>query len=108
MSRFHCRCRRCGARKVLRRIPDDYVKQPQCNVCGKRDFRIDTWMQKRDTRAMSCFCGGYPFQHRRGSFYCFHRADGSDRLPGDEDFWTRDMTREEHDALVAEHACAAA
>lgn len=103
MSRFHCRCRRCDARKVLRRTPNEYVTQPQCNVCGKRDFRIDTWMQTRNTRAMSCFCGGYPFKHRRGSFYCQHRADGTDRLPGHEDFWTRDMSIEQHDELVASY-----
>ncbi|WP_254212108.1 hypothetical protein [Burkholderia multivorans] len=50
-----------------------------------------------------CLCGGYWFPHRMGCFYCWHRKDGSDRLPGHPDFWTRDMTQEQHDALVAQH-----
>lgn len=101
MARFHCRCRKCDARKVLLMAPDQYATQPQCNVCSQRDFRIDAWMQKRNTRATSCFCGGYPFQHRISSFYCWHRKDGSDRLPGDDDFWSPGMSLEEHSALVA-------
>jgi hypothetical protein len=99
MARFHCRCRKCDARKVLRFRPEEYEVQPQC-VCGERNFRIDKWMQNRDTKSCACFCGGYHFKHRMSSFFCFYRKDGTDRLPGDEDFWDRNMTQEDHDALV--------
>lgn len=58
-------------------------------------------MQNRNTSKMACTCGGYHFWHRMGSLYCWKRKDGTERLPGDEDFWDRNMTQEEHDALVA-------
>jgi hypothetical protein len=101
MSRFHCRCRKCDARKVLKLKPEEYKVQPQC-MCGQRDFRIDKWMQTRNTKAAACFCGGYHFKHRMSSLYCFKRKDGTERYPGDHDFWSRDMTQEDHDALVAQ------
>lgn len=104
MARFHCRCRKCDARKVLKFRPDEYNIQPQCRVCGARDFRIDKWMNSRDTSKTVCTCEGYHFWHRMGSLYCWKRKDGSDRYVGDPDFWTRDMTQEEHDALVAAKA----
>ncbi|HDR8962511.1 TPA: hypothetical protein QDB13_000060 [Burkholderia vietnamiensis] len=98
MARFHCRCRNCETRRVLKKRPDEYVRQPQCDVCGRRDFRIDSWMQKRNTRLMACTCAGYWFWHRRGSLYCWHRADGSIRSPGDPDFADRNPPP---DALAA-------
>ncbi len=94
MARFHCRCRHCDARRVLKMRPDEYARQPQCNRCGKRDFRIDPWMQKRNTRAMACCCAGYWFRHRRGSLYCWHRMDGSVRSLGDPDFADRNWQPE--------------
>ncbi len=83
--------------------PDTFEQAayPKCVQCGARDWRLDVWMMKRDTTATRCDCAGYHFPHRMGSFYCWHRPDGSDRLPGDVDFWTRDMTQDDHDALVA-------
>ncbi|WP_304991950.1 hypothetical protein [Burkholderia plantarii] len=38
---------------------------------------------------MTCGCSGYWFPHRRGSLYCWHRVDGTDRYPGDPDFADR-------------------
>ncbi len=101
MSKFHCRCRKCDARKVLRFKPEEYKVQPQCIVCASRDFRIDKWMSSRDTKTNACFCEGYHFKHRMSSLYCWKRKDGTERFVGDEDFWTRDMTQETHDELVA-------
>jgi hypothetical protein len=57
-------------------------------------------MQNRNTKANACFCGGYHFKHRMSSLYCWKRKDGTDRYPGDPDFWDRSMSQEEHDALV--------
>lgn len=93
MARYHVRCRRCEARKVLRRHPDQYEIQPKCG-CGHRSYRVDAWMMKRDTRAMACTCAGYWFWHRQGSLFCWKRADGSDRFPGDADFRDRWMEEE--------------
>ncbi|MDT9046451.1 MULTISPECIES: hypothetical protein [Enterobacteriaceae] len=45
-------------------------------------------MNARDTTAMACTCGGsgaYHYPHRRGSPFCWYRADGTDRFPGDPD-----------------------
>ena len=103
MARFHVRCRHCETRRVLTRHPDQYERLPQCRVCGKRDFRVDKWMMKRNTRAMACTCAGYWFWHRRGSLYCWHRADGSSRYPGDPDFRDRDMP----DGYIPEYLAAA-
>jgi hypothetical protein len=57
-------------------------------------------MNKRDTKTNACFCEGYHFKHRMGSLYCWKRKDGTERFVGDEDFWDRNMSQEEHDALV--------
>ncbi len=102
--RFHCRCRHCERRKMFRDDPRvlERAAFPKCD-CGAQDWRVDRWMMARDTSVARCDCAGYPFPHRRGSFFCWHRADGTDRLPGHDDFWTRDMTQEQHDALVAQH-----
>lgn len=82
--RFHCRCRNCRTRRVLKQEPEKYTVVPQCRVCGlrylikdsrgrlhKEDsevtgvrvpvFVVDKWMQKRTkkNRAMGCMCTGY-------------------------------------------------
>src|SRR6185503_651664 len=101
MPRYHCRCRRCETRRVLAKHPDEYRRQPTC-ACGARDWRTDAWMNKRDTsaRGMGCTCNGYHFTHRRGSRYCWYRADGTDRMPGDPDFADRDLSEAEIAALA--------
>jgi hypothetical protein len=81
---------------VLRLKPEEYTRPPRCSDCGSSSFRIDAWMTKRNTRAMGCTCAGYHFMHRRGSLFCWHRADGSDRYPGDPDFADRN-----YDGLAA-------
>lgn len=94
MARFHVRCRHCATRKVLRRHPENYLRVPQCGVCGRRSFRIDGWMMRRNTRAMGCMCAGYAWagmmtgaMHRKGSKQCWYRADGSQREWGDTDYF---------------------
>lgn len=94
MSRVHCRCRHCETRRVLKQHPDEYLIVPQCRVCGKRSFRVDGWMNRRNTRAMGCMCSGYSWagnmtgaMHRRGSKRCWFRADGTQRSYGDDDYF---------------------
>lgn len=92
MSRYHCRCRKCAARRVLPRAPDEYIRvQPKC-ACGARDWRKDKWMNTRKTglNGAACVCSGYWFIHRRGSKYCWYRTDGTGRYYGDEDFYSRE------------------
>jgi hypothetical protein len=103
MSRCHVRCRKCQARKVLKRVPEQYYRYsvkrglfvntaPACGNCGANDFRIDGWMNTRDTKATACSCNGYihmtrrEWPHRIGSAYCWHRKDGTLRVQGDADF----------------------
>jgi hypothetical protein len=57
-------------------------------------FRIDNWMQKRNTRITGCMCSGYSWagnmsgaMHRRGSLRCWYRNDGTRREYGDDDFF---------------------
>lgn len=104
MVRFHVRCRKCETRRVLPFHPDQYNshdKAPKCRCCAERDYRLDAWMMRRNVRAMTCVCAGYWFWHRRGSLYCWHRADGSTRTPGDPDFADRNLTDDEVAALIA-------
>ena len=91
MSRWHCRCRHCDARRVLAKHPDCYVRRPRCHLPGcPGKMRVDRWMQYRNTSprrgGLGCTCGGYWFTHRRGSLRCWYRRDGTWRQPGDADF----------------------
>jgi hypothetical protein len=96
--RYHVRCRKCQARRVLSKHPDAYALAPVCRSigCGSRAYRVDKWMMNRNTsatglNALGCNCGGVPFSgggniHRKGTTYCWFRKDGSPRYPGDPDF----------------------
>lgn len=103
MSRCHVRCRVCQARKVLKMNPEQYYRfnvkrgefvsrAPKCDSCGANDYRVDGWMNRRNTSATTCNCVGYvhmtrrEWPHRIGSLYCWNRADGTQRMPGDADF----------------------
>ncbi|AQQ21176.1 hypothetical protein A8D61_23345 [Burkholderia cenocepacia] len=96
MPRCHVRCTHCDARRCLRRHPDRYTRLPACRTCNRRKYRVDNWMNRRNTTRMRCDCAGYWFPHRRGSLFCWHRADGSNRYPGDTDFADRN-----YDGLAA-------
>ncbi|KVC60522.1 hypothetical protein WI73_04695 [Burkholderia ubonensis] len=91
MPRCHVRCSHCTARRCLRRHPDRYERLPACRQCGRRRYRVDRWMNRRNTTHTRCDCAGYWFPHRRGSLFCWHRADGSNRYPGDADFADRNF-----------------
>lgn len=94
MSRVHVRCRNtaCRAARVLKRHPETYERLPPCRSCGCREYLANGWMNRRDTKKMSCDCAGYVhltnrvFPHRKGSLYCWYRANGSQRMEGDVDF----------------------
>ncbi|MFT0167513.1 hypothetical protein ACLKMY_00595 [Paraburkholderia mimosarum] len=65
-------------------------------------------MMKRNTRVTGCTCQGYPWaglmsgaMHRRGSLWCWYRANGEQREPGDPDFRDRNLTDDEIEALAA-------
>jgi hypothetical protein len=82
--------------------PDDYYRLPTCENCGAQDYRIDRWMNSRDTAASKCDCAGYvvmthraPWPHRIGSPYCWFRKDGTQRMPGDNDFKDYQMEQNE-------------
>lgn len=72
--------------------PDEYARLPKCINCGAQQYRLDNWMNSRDTRKMACSCAGYvhmtrrEWPHRIGSPYCWYRNDGTQRMPGDADF----------------------
>lgn len=102
MSRCHVRCRKCAARRVLPSAPDYLERLPACENCGSKEYRVDGWMNSRDTRASACCCSGYVrmtrdpnstvwTMHRKGSPYCWYRKDGTQRMPGDADFKDLEM-----------------
>jgi len=96
MTRYHVRCRHCATRRCLRKHPDQFARLPRCSVCGRRTYRLDRWMNRRDTTKTRCDCEGYWFPHRRGSLFCWYRSDGTGRFPGDTDFADRN-----YDGLAA-------
>lgn len=96
--RFHCRCRKCDARRALPRHLDEYHRKPHCRVCGSTDLRPDKWMNERNTKAMTCTCDGhgpgYHHPHRRGSVWCYYQPSGE---------WKTDEQFAAEQALLREH-----
>jgi hypothetical protein len=90
MARYNVRCSHeaCRARDVFRKHPDEYSRPRKCRVCGGKRFRVVS-DRVVDRCGAICACRGYHFTHRRGSFFCWHRKDGSGRYPGDADFHDR-------------------
>lgn len=96
MGKFNVRCskEKCKARDTFDRHPEAYDPPRKCRCCGGTQFRIDSWLVKRDTRGQSCGCAGYKHWrgaaegalHRKGSKLCWYREDGTQRMPGDADF----------------------
>lgn len=93
-------------RRVLPKHPDEYVRVPKCEGCGGIKYYVSHWMNRRDTKKMSCNCRGYVHHtrnpsttvweiHRRGSKYCWYRKDGTQRMPGDPDFFDIEMEKQE-------------
>jgi len=110
--KYHVRCSKeaCKKRRVLPKQPEDYFKfdrrkghfvnkAPACEGCGDNAYRIDLWKMKygRAIGDIQCNCSGYvhltrkEWPHRRGSKYCWYRADGSQRFEGDSDFHDSQM-----------------
>lgn len=71
MTRYPCRCRRCGARRTLARQPDHYQRVPRC-PCGAA-YRVDWYRRGKEHKRTNCTCDGYWYTHRRGSPECYHR-----------------------------------
>lgn len=65
------RCRRCKARRVLSKHPDDYVRLPLCGTCGTRD---KGYLVVKLTKTITCSCMGYPYPHRYLSPNCIERV----------------------------------
>ncbi|NTZ84384.1 hypothetical protein FCJ61_15610 [Burkholderia metallica] len=91
MPRCHVRCTHCATRRCLRRHPTRYERLPACRICGRHQYRIDRRMNRWNTTRMRGDGTGYWFPHRRGSHFCWHRADSSNRYPGDADFADRNF-----------------
>lgn len=68
---FWTRCRKCEKRTVMARHPDSYVRQPICERCESRSWRV----VKRN-RQETCCCDGYHFPHRSGSKCCINHPEG--------------------------------
>jgi hypothetical protein len=91
VPRFYVRCSnsKCRARRVLKRHPETYERQPKCWSCGRAKWTIDPFMMKRDTGAMGCNCMGYNWggiMHRRGSLHCWYNANGVMREVSEEEY----------------------
>lgn len=109
MAGFNVRCSRetCKARHVFAKHPDCYARPRKCRICGGTRFRVDVDRQARKSRVQGCTCTGYKWEgvmsgamHRRGSRFCWYRADGTQRDPGDADFEDPDYVEEVEDATA--------
>ena len=95
--RYHVRCKKCRARRVLPKHPDEYKFIPHCKSCDNTTYTVDKWMMERNTsttgpKALGCNCAGYYWSgaggvHQKGSKFCWFRRDGTPRYPGDPDFF---------------------
>lgn len=71
-THFPCRCRKCGARRTIRKPPDEYVRRaPRCS-CGGR-LRVDWHRKFKEGKRYRCDCGAWWFPHRRGSCHAGER-----------------------------------
>lgn len=97
MTRFPCRCRRCGARRTLAQLPHLMRNLCKCAVCLKLrqqnreaplhcdcggTYRVDWYRRSKEHKRTNCTCGGYPWSitngpHRRGSLECYYHAHPS-------------------------------
>lgn len=92
-----CRCRKCRARRTLKRHPLEYKIPPPCRSCGATEAQLrkqygdntpprligksllwlvehrETELKNRRLCYADCFPRGYP--HRWGSPGCKHRVD---------------------------------
>ena len=71
--KWHCRCRKCSARQVKARHPDDYCRPPRCRKCkAVGSLLVNAWANRRPWRALTCNCDGYWFPHKRGTGSCIY------------------------------------
>lgn len=70
------RCVKCEHRKTLSRPWVAYTRPPKCEACGyHRLYPCRDRLPHRHGRIKACNCGGYHFQHRKGSKYCHHNPN---------------------------------
>lgn len=82
MSRYYGRClttyadpaysngrRKCTGRRMLTKLPDEYIRPPRCPHCDGTRWYLDTNIVRRH-RKERCNCGGLHHTHRRGTRYC--------------------------------------
>lgn len=101
MSRIYIRCSRetCRLRYTVKLEPLNF----KCRKCGNEKYRLDKTAMARDNAKMSCLCTGYKWgddrtskaPHRKGSRQCHYRKDGTQRFPGDPDYWFETLEEEE-------------
>ena len=72
-SRWHCRCKTCNARFVLKKHPEDYKRKRKCEWCNG-ELKIDYYRQAKGANEgrKTCYCDGYYFPHRKSSKWCCH------------------------------------
>lgn len=78
MTRYPCRCRRCGARRTLAKHPDEYRREPKCACSGS--YRVDWYRRSKEHKRAACYCSGYPWSihnagHQLNSPNCYNRVD---------------------------------
>lgn len=73
-SRYPCRCRKCGKRRNLRMLPDEYIREPKCKCRKRGTFRVDWYRMAREWGAKPCRCDEYSFPHALARGFCKHNA----------------------------------
>ncbi len=82
------RCNRCRRRFVLKRKHTEYTLRRRCPHCGSFEMHFDThsYHRRLARRALTCWCSGEPYPHRRAStVWCDHHPTG----PTEEDYEDR-------------------
>jgi hypothetical protein len=65
---YQCRCARaaCGARRTIKKLPAQYVREPRCRVC-RGPLRVDFYRTlRRESRRSNCYCSEASWSARGG------------------------------------------
>ena len=61
-----CSHRHCRKRITLARPIEQYIREPKCPACGRKQLKFDP-APRRQTMQRTCRCGGVHFPHRIGT-----------------------------------------
>lgn len=88
---YRLRCRDCGKRFSVNKLPHQYVSTPKCPDCKSINWRDVNEQDRLYDSKRTCSCGGWPHPHRVGAvvdeYRTCHHADISVVEAAEEAKW---------------------